>query len=121
MFRYLNKKIDTAFRRLRERRAAVGNASTAETVEEEEKRLEREFQAASASGDIGALLSLIVSTSQLTVNDYVEKTIGTVLFMYYAYIDKFHTRPVDLDDLIDGILFMDVKNYIIKKGQKNGK
>ena len=70
---------------------------------------------ASATGDIGTLLRLIAGTSALPPADFIKKTVGGILFMYYLFIDKYHVRPVDLDDLIDGSLYLDAKDYILKQ------
>lgn len=35
--------------------------------------------------------------------------------MYYMYVDNFHVRPLDLTDFVDGLLYLDAKNYIHKR------
>lgn len=72
---------------------------------------------ASASGDIGTLLRLIAGTSTIPPADFIKKTVGGILFMYYLFVDKYHVRPVDLDDLVDGSLYLDAKDYIIKQAR----
>lgn len=119
MLRVNGKKINTAFRRLRERRAAVGLESTAESPEAEAKRVEQELAAATAAGDISTILRIIANTSSLTNDDYIKKTCGGLLFLYYTYIDRFHQRPVDIIDMIDGTLFLDAKGYILKRATEN--
>lgn len=78
---------------------------------------------ASARGDIGAILNIIATTSVLPPADFIKKTVGGILFMYYLYVDNLHVHPVDIDDLIDGTLYLDAKEYIIKqqKAKNNGK
>ena len=115
MLRVNGKKIDSAFGRLRERRAAVGNEATAETPEQEADRIRKELAAAQAAGDISTILRIVASSSSLTVTDYIQKTCGSLLFLYYSYVDKFHQRPVDIEDMMDGLLYLDAKGYIIKK------
>ena len=73
------------------------------------------MQLASARGDIGAILNLIATSSALPPADFIKKTVGGILFMYYLYVDKYHVRPVDIDDLVDGTLYLDAKDYIIKQ------
>lgn len=114
MLQHNDKKINTAFRRLRERRQAVGIVSTAETPEQEAKRAEQEMRAASEAGDIAALLKLVRDVSKLPVQDFIDKTCGSLLYTYYTYIKYFHTIPVDIMDLIDGLLYMDAHGYAIK-------
>lgn len=79
------------------------------------------MRAAAARGDIGAILKLITSTSALPPADFIKKTVGGILFIYYLYIDKYHVRPVDLRDLVDGMLYLDAKDYIIKQQALNEK
>lgn len=118
MLWYTDKKINTAFGRLRDRRNTVGIVTTKEeSPEEEAERVEREMKLASSSGDIGTLLRLIAGTSALPPADFIKKTVGGILFMYYLFIDKYHVRPVDLDDLVDGSLYLDAKDYIIKQAR----
>lgn len=76
---------------------------------------------AAGAGDISQLLSIIADTASMTVNDFIDKTIGPLKMLYYLYIDKFHLCPTDLTDLIDGLLYLDVKEYIIKKNSKKAK
>ena len=116
MLRVNGKKINTAFGRLRERRVAVGLVSTAaETPEQEAKRIEEEISTAIAAADISSLLNTIVQASSITTEDFIKKTCGALLFMYYTYLDKFHQYPLDIDDIIDGMLYLDAKGYITKK------
>ncbi len=70
---------------------------------------------AAGAGDISQLLSVIADTASLTVNDFINKTVGPLKMLYYLYIDKFHMCPTDLTELVDGLLYLDVKEYILKK------
>lgn len=108
------KKINAAFGRLSERRIAVGLMSAAETPEQEAARIKQDIALAQAAGDVAAILKLVTSASRKTTADFVKETCGSLLFLYYTYIDKLHVCPVDLDDLVDGLLYIDAKNYIIK-------
>ena len=115
MLRADGKKINTAFRRLRERREAVGIESTSETPEQELNRVKNEIAAAQATGDISTIIRIITRTSKLTTEDFIKKTCGGLLFLYYTYVEKLHVRPRDVEDMIDGILFLDAKGYIVKQ------
>ena len=114
MLRVNDKKIDTAFGRLRKRRLAVGLTDTAETPEQEAKRIESMMATAQATGDISTIISLISNASKRTAADFIKETCGSLLFMYYMYMDKLHGVPVDVDDMIDGLLYLDAKNYIVQ-------
>lgn len=89
----------------------------AENPEEEAKRIQDEMRIAAASGDISTVVRLIASTSSMTTQDFIKQTCGGLLFLYYTYVDKLHVKPTDLIDMVDGLLYMDAKNYIIKQAQ----
>lgn len=77
-----------------------------------------EIKAASEAGDISTLLRIITKSSSLTVEDYIKKTLGSIRFMYYMYVDKLHVRPKDLIDMIDGLLYLDARTYILKQSNE---
>ncbi len=77
-----------------------------------------EMKAASEAGDISTLLRIITKSSSLTVEDYIKKSLGSIRFMYYMYIDKFHVRPKDLIDMVDGLLYLDARTYILKQSSE---
>ena len=52
------------------------------------------------------------------MEDYVKKTLGSLRFMYYMYVDKLRMRPKDLIDMVDGLLYLDAKAYILKQDNK---
>lgn len=74
--------------------------------------LERNIMAAEASGDIASIVHLLAQSAKLTTEDYVKKTVGNVMFLYYMHMDLFKSPPRDIDDLVDGMLFMQAKQYI---------
>jgi hypothetical protein len=115
---YTGKKVNTAFRRIAEKREAVGHFHKAETPEQEAERVQRELAAASAANDIATMIKIIARTSSLTVSDYIQKTVGHVMFTYFTYVDNFHTYPRTLDDIVDGILYMEAKQYIQKQSRE---
>ena len=119
LLRVNDKKINTAFRRLRERRQAVGIGAASETPEQELERIKQELAAAQAASDISAIVRIITQTSKMTTEDFIKKTCGGLLFLYYMYVEKLHVRPLDMDDMIDGLLFLDAKNYITKTAMED--
>lgn len=70
---------------------------------------------ASATGDIATLIRIVTAASALTPRDFVNKTCGAWQFLYYAFMKEFRQRPVDMEDFIDGLLFLDATNYIRKQ------
>ena len=118
MLWYPGKKVNSAFRRLREKREAVGNVSQEETPEQEAERVQRELAAASAANDIATIVKIIARTSSLKASDYVQKTVGNVMFTYFTYVDNYHTYPRTLDDLVEGILYIEAKHYVQKQSRE---
>lgn len=87
--------------------------------EEEAKLLRQQIAAAQASGDIGTILHLMAKTSELTPSDFIKKTVGNILFVYYVYLENFHIKPKDLEDIVDGLLYLDAHNFIKKQQYEN--
>lgn len=87
----------------------------------EATRLQRDITSAEASNDVGAIIALILNTSELTEDDFVNKTLGHLRFLYYSFLEKFHQRPRDMEDLIDGILYIEDINYIQKRARKRAR
>lgn len=87
----------------------------AETPEQEAKRVSEELKNAAASGDIHTIVKVIANTSSLSPTDFIQKTVGSLLYVYYMYVDRFHVIPTDLDDMIDGILFIEAHQYNLEK------
>lgn len=69
------------------------------------------MKAAAATGDIKTMMKIITNASSQRPSDFIKKTVGAILFVYYMYVDSFHVRPVDMEDLIDGLLYLDAKGY----------
>ena len=80
-------------------------------MQKKANQLEREIKAAVATGNIGAVVKLIAETSAQTPTDFIKKTVGSLFFFYYTYIQFFHTRPLDIDDMVDGALYIEARNY----------
>ena len=70
------------------------------------------MKAAAETGNITAIMRIISLSSTLKPADFIKKSVGSLLFIYYTYIDKFHVRPLDIEDIIDGLLYNDARNYI---------
>lgn len=87
--------------------------------EEEAALLRQQIAAAQVSGDIGTILHLMAKTSELTPSDFISKTVGSILFVYYVYLENFHIKPEDLEDMVDGLLYLDAHNFIQKQHDEN--
>lgn len=57
----------------------------------------------------------MAKTASVTPADFIKKTLGSIMLAYYAFVDRFHMKPFDLEELVDGLLFIDVSNFIKKK------
>lgn len=38
--------------------------------------------------------------------EIVRKSTGMYLFFYYQYVDRFKLKPISLDDLVQGLLYI---------------
>lgn len=74
--------------------------------------MSRNLETAAKAGDISAIIAVLTQTSELKPEEYIKKTVGNTLFVYYVYLNRFHTAPRDLEDLVDGLLYIDAQNYI---------
>lgn len=70
------------------------------------------MKVAAETGNISAIMQIISLSSSLKPADFIKKSVGSLLFIYYTYVDKFHIRPRDMEDLVDGLLYMDAYGYI---------
>lgn len=76
------------------------------------------MRTAASSGNIAAVMSLINGAATLKPTDFIKKTVGATLFMYYMYVDALHVKPRDCDDLVDGLLFLEAKQYSLEQERK---
>lgn len=63
-------------------------------------------------------MRLLTQSSSMTVDDYIEKSLGNLRSQYYLYLDAYHQKPYDLIDMVDGILFLDCKQYVQEKARQ---
>lgn len=76
--------------------------------------MEAQIRQAQSTGDIATLIRLMANTVSLTPADYIKKTLGTIMFLYYQYTKFFRLRPIDLEDMVDGLLYISTSNFIEK-------
>ena len=57
----------------------------------------------------------MAKSADLTPTDFIQKTVGNLLYIYYFYVDRFKLKPRDLEDLVDGLLYIDANNFLQKK------
>lgn len=76
--------------------------------------MEDQIRQAQATGDIATLIRLMAQTASITPADYIKKTLGTIMFLYYQYTKFFRLRPMDLEDMVDGLLYISTSNFIEK-------
>lgn len=54
-------------------------------------------------------------------SDFIKQTVGTILYVYYTYVKYFTLRPRDLDDLVDGLLYIDTQQFLRDKELEHSK
>jgi hypothetical protein len=63
----------------------------------------------------------MTKTAELTPADFIKKTVGNILFTYYTFLRYFHLRPTSLEDLVDGLLFIESSQFLEKKAYDEAK
>lgn len=71
------------------------------------------------SGNPFDMLRLALNANKKTPHEIVEETVGSVMYLYYLFIECLHARPVDIDDMVDGLLFLDARQRIRENGNNN--
>jgi hypothetical protein len=114
---HLVKKIDASFGRLRERRRLVG--SLADNTDQSDEAVKQQLIDLARTKDIGAILKTLTRAMKTTPTDYIQKTVGSMMYLYYSFVDNLHSRPRDFDDFIDGLLYLEAKAYSHKYDMEN--
>jgi len=68
------------------------------------------------SGNPFEALRLAMTVNKKTPSQIVEDTVGSVMYVYYLYVENLHTRPIDIDDMVDGILYLSARQQIRDNG-----
>lgn len=43
--------------------------------------------------------------------EFIRDSLGSLMFMVYLFEDTYKHEACDMDDLVDGLLYLDAKNY----------
>jgi len=58
------------------------------------------------------------SAPVITDSEVIGNTLGDLEFYYYQYLDNYSRPPGDLEDLVSGVIYIELKNYFEKKAMK---
>lgn len=61
------------------------------------------------------MIRLMATAASLTPEDFIKKTVGNILFLYYTYLNYFKNKPRDIEDIVDGLLFIEATDYISRQ------
>lgn len=61
-----------------------------------------------------SMLNMALQANRVTFKDKLEQALGVYKYFYYKYIEHFNLIPKDLNDMIDGIVYMDLQALEIK-------
>lgn len=64
------------------------------------------------SGNIFDALTLAMRAKKKTPFEIIEEIVGSVMYLYYLFVDGLHTRPIDIDDMTDGLLYLQARNRL---------
>jgi hypothetical protein len=74
-----------------------------------------DMEMAAKAKDVSALMKLMMGSGNKSNSEIVKQCMNTLEFFYYQYFDGFGDRPRDIDDMIGGIIFIELKAYFTKK------
>jgi hypothetical protein len=57
-------------------------------------------------------LAGLIPDRSAQVGDIIVATVGHYEYTYYLYVEEFKTRPLSLDEMVDGLLFIKARNKI---------
>ena len=55
-------------------------------------------------------MSLLCQSTERSINDLVDVSVGPMVMSYFVFVDSLHVKPKDLEELVDGLLYLDLKN-----------
>jgi len=55
---------------------------------------------------------LISRASTRSPTEFIQDSVGSLLFLVYLFEDSFKREARDLDDLVDGLLYLDARSYV---------
>lgn len=61
------------------------------------------------------MLSILLGGVTLSEDEFVEKCLGNLRFLYYLIVDKLRIRPLDMEEFIDALLYLDSIQYITEQ------
>ena len=105
--RAADKKVDAALVRLRDTRERLGRLGESEHPDAVNHKLKQ----AALAGDISTVISLITQASVRSPGEFIRDSLGSLMFMVYLFEDTFKHEARDMEDLVDGLLYLDAKNY----------
>jgi hypothetical protein len=57
------------------------------------------------------MLSLIFGSQKKSEGDIIKDALGGYKYMYFSFVEKFRREPKDIDDFIDGIIYIELNGY----------
>lgn len=70
------------------------------------------------------MISLITESCNRTPGEFISDSLGATMFMVFLYEDTFKHEASDMEDLVDGLLYIDARNYTreteMKASRKGG-
>lgn len=68
-----------------------------------------------ASNNLSLLTSLMAEAEKPSITEMIEKSIGVLKVTYYQYVDAYRVKPFDLLDMVEGILFQEIKSEQLRQ------
>jgi hypothetical protein len=71
--------------------------------------------AAEREGDGRRMLEIAFGVLTKSDGDIIGETLGAYQYMYFTFLERFRREPREIDDLIDGLIYIELNAYFEKK------
>lgn len=64
-------------------------------------------------------MSLLCQATERSFSDLVHVSVGPMVLSYFVFLDEYHVKPRDLEELVDGLLYIDLKQIRFDRLKKS--
>jgi hypothetical protein len=65
------------------------------------------------------MLEIAFGVMVKTDGEIIQEVLGSFKYIYFQFIEALHREPRDIDDLIDGIIYLELNTYFERKAIQN--
>jgi hypothetical protein len=82
------------------------------------KDIENQLKSAQRRGDAAAMMSIIFSLNKKSDSDIIRELFDDIEFYYWQFLDNFPREPRSIGDLIDGIIYLELKSFFERRASE---